>query len=301
MAPKKILSLLAIAGLAVLQGALMAHAADILPLPGTNGVNVPTPIGDTAVQKAENFLGSAARNIRLIVGAVAALYIVIAGVSIVIGADNEETVKTQRTGITMAIVGLMVISLAGPIAAVFDFRQGNLLENPDTLTLRAKLFSQTTELVLVYIRYILGGLATLMFISAGAAMVANPDNEDTVNRSKNNLMLGAMGLFTVFVAELLIRRIFYVAEYNESAGRVVVAIDQSQFLGQLVAIVNIMVSFVGPIMMLGIVAGGLMYVASFGNEERQELARKIIQNSMIGVIIIYGAFALVSTAIAGVF
>ncbi len=301
MALKRILFWLPLIALAVLQGALMAHAADILPLPGTDGLSVPTPIGNTAVEKTENFLGPLARNIRLILGTVASLYIVIAGITIVISGDNEETVKTQRTGIVYAVVGLMVISLSGPIAAVFDFRQGNIIESPDTLVARAQLFDQTTQLVLTYIRYLLAGLATLMFVSAGAAMVANPDNEETVSRSKKNMALGAAGLMVVFTADLLIRRIFYVAEFNDAASRTVVAINQNELLRQMIAFINILVSFVGPIMMLGIVAGGLLYVTSFGNEERQELARKIIQNSVIGVIIIYGAFALVTTAIAGVF
>jgi hypothetical protein len=62
-----------------------------------------------------------------------------------------------------------------------------------------------------------------------------------------------------------------------------------------------MVSFVGPIMMLGLVAGGVLFLTSAGNDERTGLAKKIITNSVIGIVIIYGAFALVSTVIAGYF
>ena len=54
-------------------------------------------------------------------------------------------------------------------------------------------------------------------------------------------------------------------------------------------------------MMLGIVAGGLMYAMAGGDEEKSGKAKKILVNSIIGAIIIYGAFALVSTIISGVF
>ncbi len=79
------------------------------------------------------------------------------------------------------------------------------------------------------------------------------------------------------------------------------AINQSEFVTQVVAVTNIMVSFVGPIMMLGLVIGGFMYVTAGGDEEKSGLAKKILMNSVIGIVIIYGAFALVSTVITGVF
>ena len=67
------------------------------------------------------------------------------------------------------------------------------------------------------------------------------------------------------------------------------------------AITNLIVTFVGPIMVLGIVVGGLLYVTAAGDETRVSMAKNILMNSVIGVIIIYGAFALVSTVITGVF
>jgi len=42
-------------------------------------------------------------------------------------------------------------------------------------------------------------------------------------------------------------------------------------------------------------------VTAFGDEERSTKAKKVIINSMIALMIIYGSFALVSTLISGVF
>lgn len=278
-----------------------ALAASYMPLPSTENLNVPTPEGETAIQKLGDFLGPIARNLRIILGGIAVLLIVVSGFTLVIAGDNEETYKTQRRSVLYGVIGLMMISIAGPIAEVFDYREGNFLDDPDAFVERAALFTDVTQLVVTFIKYFLGSLATLMFIRSGALLVAEGSSEEVVTREKKNLVLGAAGMFLIFVSDMVIRNIFYSAQYNTDTSSTVVSINQNQFVTQLVAFTNLMVSFVGPIMMIGIVAGGLLYVASFGNEERTALAKKIIFNSVIGVVIIYGAFALVSTMISGVF
>ncbi len=289
------------AGIATFALVHPAFAASYMPLPSTEDLNVPAPEGDTAIEKLENFLGPIARNLRIIIGAIAVLLIVVSGFTMVIGGDNEETYKNQRKSVLYGVVGLIMISLAGPIAEIFDYREGNFLDDPDAFVERAALFNDTTQLIVTFLKYFLGSLATLMFIRSGALMVAEGSNEEVVTREKKNLALGAAGLFMIFVSDLVIRNIFYSATYNTDTSSTVVSINQNEFVVQLVAFTNLVVSFVGPIMMFGIAAGGLLYVASFGNEERTALAKKIIFNSIIGVVIIYGAFALVTTVIAGTF
>lgn len=291
--------------LAVLLGVLAASiplsSADFLPLPATDDLDVPAPEGDSAFEKLENLLGPVARNLRIIVGGIALLFIVMAGFSMVISGDNEENAKTQKKSLTYGLIGLLMISIAGPIAEVFDYREGNFISDPDKLVERVNLFDDTTRILITFVKYLLGGLASLMFIRAGAMMVIAGDSEEDVSKEKKSLALGAGGLLMVIVSDLVVRRVFYVAEFNEDADKTIVSIDQSEGIQQLVAVTNLMVSFVGPIMLLGIVAGGVLYMTAGGDEERTGLAKKIVMNSIIGVVIIYGAFALVSTVIVGVF
>ncbi len=290
---------------AALAGAVLSFVSDswasFLPLPETDDLDVPAPEGDTAFEKLENLLGPLARNLRIIVGGVALLLIVVSGFTMVISGDNEETVKNQRKSMTWGIIGLLIISIAGPIAEVFDFRAGNFISDPEKLVERAGLFDDTTRIVITFVKYLLGGLASLMFIRAGAVMVVSGHNEEDVTREKKNLALGAAGLLLIMFSEIVVRKVFYVTDFNEDTGTTEVAIDQSEFVQQLVAITNLVVTFVGPIMMLGLVAGGVLYVTAGGDEERTGLAKKILINSVIGVVIIYGAFALVSTIISGQF
>lgn len=275
--------------------------ASFLPLPDNTDLDIPTPEGDTAVQQVESIFGPFAKSFRIIIGIVAVLLIVISGFSMTIAADNEETVKTQRKGITFGIIGLLLISVAGPVAEVFDFRQGNFLESPDTFIERAQLFDSTTQIVITFMKYFLGSLGAYAFIRSGVVLIVQGNKEDVVTREKNNLMLSAAGLILVLASDLIVRKILFDVEYNDAASETVVAINQNEFMTQVVAVTNIMVSFVSPILMLAMVVGGVLYITSAGNEERTELAKKIILNSVIGIVIIYGSFALVSTVISGVF
>ncbi len=279
----------------------LAQADAFLNLPGTDGLKIPTPVGDTAVEKTESILGSIGRTLRIIVGAVAVLMITIAGMSMVISGDSEDKVKEQKTALAYAIVGLMLISIAGPIASIFDFRQGNILENPDEIVQRAQLFDRTTRIVITFIRYVLGALATAMFIAAGFKMVVGAHNEEAISSAKQSMAVGAGGILLIFISDLVVKRIFFDAEYNDASSHTIVQIDQNELIRQVVGGTNLMVSFLGPIMVLLMVGAGVLYITANGDEERTGMAKKIFMNSAIGIIIIYGAFALVSTIIAGVF
>jgi len=276
-------------------------ASSFIPLPDNSNLDVPAPEGETAIQQLEDVLGPLGRIIRIVVGAVAVVFIVISGVSMVVGGENEENVKTQRKSIMYGIIGLIMISIAGPIAEVFDYRGGNFLANPDSFIERANLFGDTTRLIVTFLKYLLGSLASLYFIRAGAVMVTSGHSEEDITREKKNIALAAAGLFMVIMSDLVVKQILFDAEYNDSTSETVVQINQNDFITQMVGITNLVVTFVGPIMMLGIVIGGVLYVTAGGDEERTGLAKKIIMNSIIGIIIIYGAFALVSTIIAGSF
>jgi hypothetical protein len=291
--------------LAALLGALLAFAPEIaqagLPLPDNSDLDVAAPEGDTAVEKFGNILGPIARILRIIIGSVAVLLIVISGFVMVVKGDSEDSIKKEKDAIKYGIIGLMMISIAGPIAEVFDFQQGNYLTDAESFVERASLFGNTTQMVITFIKYFLGSLAALMFVRSGALLVAGGANEDTVSKEKKSLGVAAAGLLMVILSDLVVKKVFFVAQYSEDAEATIVAIDQSEFIKQVVGATNLMVSFVGPIMMLGLIVGGFLYVTAGGDEEKTGLAKKIILNSIIGVVIIYGAFALVSTLVSGQF
>lgn len=292
--------------IAVCLGALIASipevmASSFLPLPSVQDLDVPAPTGDTAVEKFQNLLGPLGRSVRIIVGAFAVLLLVISGFTMVLAGDNEEAITNQKKSITYGVIGLLMISIAGPLAEVFDFRSGNIIADDGLLVERVALFNNTTQLIITFVKYLLGSLAALMFIRSGATLVMSGANEESVTQEKKAMGMAAMGLLVVVFSDLIVRRILFDAKFNSKTSETVVAINQNEFVSQMIAITNIVVSFVGPIMVLGLIIGAVMYVTAGGDDEKTDRAKKIIINSVIGVAIIYGAFALVSTVITGVF
>lgn len=282
--------------------ALLPEAyASVLPLPDAGELDLIAPEGDNAVEKADSLLGPLARSARIIIGAVAVLLMVIAGFTMVISADNEEKVKEQRKVLTYAILGLILISIGGPLAEIFDFRQGNFIADDASLLQRAQLFDDTTRIVITFLKYALGSLATLFAIRSGAIMISSGAEEEEISREKKNLGMAAGGLLLVIFSDLIVRQMFYNTRFNSTTSETVVSINQNEIITQIVSITNFVVTFISPIMVLSLVVGGVLLITAGGNEERVELAKKIIINSVIGLVVVYGAFGLVSTLILGVF
>ncbi|TSA44793.1 hypothetical protein D4R52_03675 [bacterium] len=68
----------------------------------------------------------------------------------------------------------------------------------------------------------------------------------------------------------------------------------TNFKEVLVLIINILLYFSGAIAVIFLVIGGYKYVASRGNEEAMESAKKTISSAVIGIVIILMAYAIVT-------
>src|SRR5690606_22128987 len=78
-------------------------------------------------------------------------------------------------------------------------------------------------------------------------------------------------------------------------------LNVAQGISEIVGFTNFLVSILTPVAILVVVGGGIMYASSGGNEETQNKAKRMITLALIGLLIIYGAFAIVSTFISGQF
>lgn len=72
--------------------------------------------------------------------------------------------------------------------------------------------------------------------------------------------------------------------------------------GFILKIINIALAIAGLIAVLFLIIGGFRYITSAGNEETAEKAKKIILNSIIGIVVIILSFVIVrviSNALTG--
>jgi flavin-binding protein dodecin len=60
-------------------------------------------------------------------------------------------------------------------------------------------------------------------------------------------------------------------------------------------VINTILSFVAILGLIAFIIGGVMYIMSFGDEQKTARAKKIILYAILGMIIAGGAFAIVET------
>ncbi|MFH1228707.1 MAG: hypothetical protein V1701_12505 [Planctomycetota bacterium] len=307
------------ASAAVNHGNLLAQGIFPLPGPGAYG-NVPAPPEAVTGAAKSNFALLAwglIQNVRYIIGALAVAMIVYAGFRMVIGWGKEEVYSTQRTSILYAILGLAIVGLAGEFANIFQVAcpeslpgqptvpctQGGFLSDPNSLIRTALLFNQTTQIIITFIKYAIGAIAVLMIVRNGLRMITMGSSEDKIAVDKKNLAYSAVGLILIIIADTVINKVLYKVDLSKYPGieGVKPAFDPQSGINEIVGFTNFVVSIVGPIGVLALLAGGVMYITAGGKEDKMDRAKRLVMAAAIGLIVIYGAFAIVSTFIVGSF
>lgn len=288
--------------ISVIIGTLAQAGASYLPVPeGICGVGgFPCPEGDTSKQIVQNLAGKIVNNVRVIIGAVAVVMIVVAGLKLVTAGGNEEVFTKQSQTLVYAIIGLFFVGLAGEIATILEVDRGGFLKDPNVAIQKSRLFNRTVEIVITFIKYIIGSVAVLFVVRSGLRLVLLGGVEEEVTKDKKNIFYGLLGLVVILMSNPIINKVFFKINTGNYPGidPVRPAIDRVRLAQEIAGATNIVAAIAGPFALLSLVAGGLMYILAGGEEEKIGKAKKIIMWSAIGIIIIYGAFAIVSTFVS---
>jgi hypothetical protein len=295
----------------------MAQSPDgtFLPLPDQQQYgDLPAPGKGSAQQQFYALVISVIQNARYLLGAVAVTLIVYAGLRMIVAQGNEDTYTTQRQNILYAIIGLALVGMAGEIVRIFQVScdvvvpgqactPGGFLKDPNAIIRQSTLFNQRTQLLMTFIKYTIGSIAVLEIVRSGMRMITMGDQEDKIEMDKKNLMYGILGLLLIIIADSAINNVFFKIDLTRypGTGGAQASVDAVQGVKEIVGFTNVVVSIVSPLAILALIAAGVMYIASAGNEEKQTKAKRMIFVVVIGILIMYAAFAIVSTFIAGRF
>lgn len=260
-------------------------------LPGINP-------GEDGIQATTNLVARAFGIVRLLIGVIAIFIGLLGSIKMVTSRGNEEEYQKARDTFLYGVAGIAVIALSGDISQILSPYRGGLLGSDALLRERTLLFDNTVRIVITFIKYFAGAIAVAMMIRIGYRMVALSDSEDNLSEDKLNLTLITFGLAILIFGDYLIRNIFYVVDSPINASP---DINVTGAMQELIGFINLMVSLVGPIVMLTFVAGGLLYAFSGINDDWRTRARRMMAVSLVGMILIYGAFAIVNTFIIGRF
>lgn len=258
-------------------------------------------------------------NIRYVLTAVSIALLVFAGFGLVTAQGSDEKWKNAKNTMVFSIIGLALVGLSGEIVRIFAVGncaelgllpssnntgclEGGFLKNPQAIIQRTTLFNKMVQYLITFIKYLIGAVAVLSLMRNAIRMAANTAG-DELEKDKKNIMASLMGLILIIIADPIINKVFFSIDSSRypSTGGAVVNINYTQGISEIVGFTNYLVAILTPIAILVVIAGGIMYMTSGGNAENQAKAKRMIFLALTGIIIIYGAFAIVSTFISGQF
>lgn len=297
------LVMLAIAGLTRVGGTEVF--AQHLPIPDAAkdifGRHVPTPPDVPGQEVVERLVFRGLRYVKILVAIVGILYISLMGYTLVTKGDNEEEISRAKRGLVYSIIAFMMISMSEEFGRMFDMKETTIIGTPRDLLERVRLFDRQVELFVLFVKYVVGAFATLMLVTSGIKLVTSGGNEEETTKQKKSIMYSGAGLLLIYVGDIFINRVFYKVDKNVYAGITGVhpQLDAKEGVEQIIGITNFVVSFVGPIAVLMLLAGAIMYIVSRGEEEQMNKAKRLILAAVVGIVLIFGAFAIVNVVISG--
>lgn len=112
-------------------------------------------------------------------------------------------------------------------------------------------------------------------------------------------MFSAAGLLLIYVGEVFVQKVFYKVDKNVYSGinGNHPGVDAKEGVEQISGIINLIISFIAPIAVLMLIGAAIMYATARGEDEQMQKAKRLITAIVIGIVIIYGAFAFVNTII----
>lgn len=305
----------------------------LLPLPDASTFgDIPAVEGGTGETQAVNLILGLVTNLRYLIGAVAVILILYAGFKLVLQGENEDAVKKQKSALTWGIIGLVLVAMAGPVSEIFTLTSctvtgtaggineaastygasgsagcgdtmityDSFISNPTQVFTRLKVFDDQVQILIIFIKYILGSIAVLYVVRSGMKLVAG-GGEEQMTKEKQTLFTGGIGLVLVMISDRLVRNVFYVLPEEVTTNSINPTVDADTGVSEIIGATNLLVTFAGSAAILAMVVGAVLIITSGGKEDMISKGKKLFFNSVIALIVIYGAFGLVSTFIKGVF
>ncbi len=294
-------------------------ALTLPPVGSYNGmVQDPGPVGSFDSGFASLAVG-VVLNIRYLLLALAIAMLIFAGVGLVMAQGNDEAWKKAKSALIFSIVGLTLVGFSGEIVRIFAVGRcaelgmlpsannascspGGFLANPQTIIQRTTLFNKDVQYIITFIKYLIGSVAVVMTARNAIRMVANSAGDELV-KDKKNLIATSIGLIAIIVADPIINNVFFVIDKTRypGTGGAVVGISYTQGISEIIGFTNFIITIMTPLAILLILVGGIMYMTAAGVPEAQGKAKKMVTMALVALVVIYGAFAVVSTFITGQF
>ncbi|MBL4694560.1 hypothetical protein JKY72_04295 [Candidatus Gracilibacteria bacterium] len=227
---------------------------------------------------------------RYVVSTIAVIMIIISSMKL-IGTTKEEEATKQKDHLIFGIIGLIGIQLADPLVKKMFFGEtGDAFQDIGT----AKLYAEGT---VTYVRGLIGfwefflaAVAVLVIVVRGFTLITSGGDEEAMTKAKSHIGYAIAGLVVLGISEFIVLEIFFPKQ-----GASLPDVNQGKRL--LKDISNFIAGFISIFSFAALFYAGYKYVASGGDEEVNEQAKKLFTGAVIALLLSLGAFALVNTLI----
>lgn len=280
-----------------------SFARSLLPLEPSEYVKGGINVGPSDVSGQKLAIDAVLKGlgyVKVLTVVIGILMITIQGLRLIRAGGNADELSKVKTSLTYIIIAFILISMSLDLAKVFDMSSGSLLSSPSEMIKHVQLFDKQVELIITFIKYFIGSIATLNLVVAGLMMATNGGNDEVVGKQKTKIYVSIAGLLMIYIGDIAVNKVFYVIDKQSYSGvtGATPTMDLNEGLSQIVGITNFVVSFLGVISVLMLIYAALLYALSGGNEEQTGKAKKILLTTLIGMFVIFGSFAIVSTIIS---
>lgn len=132
-------------------------------------------------------------------------------------------------------------------------------------------------------------IAIIMIVVGGIMYMLSFGNDKAMERAKNVILGAVIGLAIALSARTFLQTVWDVL----GVGGGTPAPGGKSFTAVAGNVLTFLLSIVGIIAIISLVIGGIMYLTSYGDEDRIQKGKKIIWASIIGIVVSIGAVVLV--------
>ena len=228
--------------------------------------------------------------VKYILASIAVLMLVINGVRLVIGGEEEEMNK-QKLAIMYAIGGLIVVILADVmVKKVFFGEYGEAFETVTDAKLFAEEGAAQIKGIYTFIEIFVASIAVLSIIYSGIRMLVSGGEEEVINKHKTHIFYAIGGLVLIGLAEFAVKEVIFPKQ-----GAQIPKTEQAAIL--IKNITNLLSGLIAMVAVLMYIYGGYLYVVAGVEEENMNNAKKVLINATIGILIAGGAYGIVNTLV----
>ena len=241
---------------------------------------------------------------KQILAPILVILIVYFAVQMVVAQGEEEKFATVTRHMSYLLAGVGIVVLADFLSQTFSLyndTQQSFVNDQGQIVATVDRLKTQLDIVIRFVRYVIGGLALFYVIKSGSQILFSPD-EENVNQQKDIFMYGFVGLLLIMISEALVRSVFDVqSQVGLPFGELFVqsSLNVEGGITLIGNVTNLFLAGMSSLFLFTLVVGGAMYSFSAGNEERGERGTKIIIGSLLGLVIAFSSYTIVAEFSSG--